>query len=201
MNKKESSTKEALIVSTMELLWERGYVGMSPKAILRHADVGQGSMYHHFTGKAELARDAIGRSADNLQAQAALQLSVPGTALAKIDAFLARERDILRGCQIGRLAHDPDIIDTEMLRVQLAQAFEGVRRLLAAVLVDGVAKGELPVSLNPELTAETILATLQGGYVLARAAHSDAPFRSAIGGLQAMLRALECGAAARATAQ
>ncbi|MYZ14653.1 helix-turn-helix domain-containing protein, partial [Streptomyces sp. SID337] len=40
------STPERLIESTRELLWERGYVGTSPKAIQQHAGAGQGSMYH-----------------------------------------------------------------------------------------------------------------------------------------------------------
>ena len=48
-----------LIESTQELLWERGYTGTSPKAIQALAGVGQGSMYHHFEGKADLARAAI----------------------------------------------------------------------------------------------------------------------------------------------
>ncbi|SOE25581.1 transcriptional regulator, TetR family [Streptomyces sp. OK228] len=39
------STPERLIESTRELLWERGYVGTSPKAIQEHAGAGQGSMY------------------------------------------------------------------------------------------------------------------------------------------------------------
>ncbi len=39
------STSERLIESTRDLLWERGYVGTSPKAILERAEAGQGSMY------------------------------------------------------------------------------------------------------------------------------------------------------------
>src|SRR3954468_17749100 len=50
------STPERLIESTRELLWERGYVGTSPKAILERSGAGQGSMYHHFKGgKPDLA--------------------------------------------------------------------------------------------------------------------------------------------------
>ncbi len=43
-------TGEALIASTQKLLWTRGYTGMSPRAILDHSSVGQGSLYHHFEG-------------------------------------------------------------------------------------------------------------------------------------------------------
>ncbi|MDC7802356.1 TetR family transcriptional regulator [Sphingomonas sp. BLCC-B65] len=50
-------TKTRLVEAAQELLWERGYAATSPKDILRRADAGQGSMYHHFDGKQELALD------------------------------------------------------------------------------------------------------------------------------------------------
>jgi AcrR family transcriptional regulator len=70
---------ERLIRSTQELLWERGYVGTSPKAIQRAADAGQGSMYHHFSGKAELAKTAIERSGVELRAAAEQQFGGSAT--------------------------------------------------------------------------------------------------------------------------
>ena len=180
--------KETLIASTQELLWQRGYVGTSPRDILQHSGVGQGSMYHHFSGKAELACVAIQRSAENLQAQAKTHLAAPGSAIVRITTFLERERDILRGCQMGRLAMDPDIIATENLRQPLEDAFAGLRNILIAVLTEGIEQGELAESLDANATAELILATMQGGYVLSRAANSEAPFRKAIKGLLAILK-------------
>lgn len=183
-------TRELLIASTQELLWERGYVGTSPKAILRHSGVGQGSMYHHFSGKGELACVAIQRSAEDLRALAEKQLSVPGTAIDKIMGFLERKRDILRGCPIGRLAHDPVIIETVMLRQSLANAFDGVRCLLVDVLRQGIERQELHKDLDVAGIAELILSTLQGGYVLAKAANSEIPFLNAIRGLRSLLWSL-----------
>ncbi|GHG09444.1 hypothetical protein GCM10018791_23330 [Streptomyces zaomyceticus] len=52
------STSERLIEATREPLWERGYVGTSPKAVQRAACAGQGSMYHHFAGKPDLTLPA-----------------------------------------------------------------------------------------------------------------------------------------------
>lgn len=71
------STSERLIESTRDLLWERGYVGTSPKAILERAGAGQGSMYHHFKGKPDLALTAIRRTAEQLRAAAERSLGVP----------------------------------------------------------------------------------------------------------------------------
>ena len=66
-DKKIDSSREKLITNMQKLLWERGYIGTSPKLIQKMADVGQGSMYHHFSSKADLALEAIKRNADELQ--------------------------------------------------------------------------------------------------------------------------------------
>ncbi|MEV5961912.1 TetR/AcrR family transcriptional regulator [Kribbella sp. NPDC051952] len=180
-------TVERLIRSTQELLWERGYVGTSPKAIQRAADAGQGSMYHHFTGKAELAKAAIERSSQELKSAAVEQFSGSGTATEKISGYLERERDVLRGCRIGRLTADPDVMGDPELRAPVAETFDWLRRELAGIVAEGKRNGEYPDSLDPEQTAATIAAVLQGGYVLARAAGSVEPFELAIQGLVNLL--------------
>jgi TetR/AcrR family transcriptional regulator, transcriptional repressor for nem operon len=63
---KPLDAKERLIGSARELLWERGFVGMSAKAIQLRASAGQGSMYHHFENKAALGLAAIERSTEEL---------------------------------------------------------------------------------------------------------------------------------------
>ena len=176
-------TVERLIRSTQELLWERGYVGTSPKAIQRAADAGQGSMYHHFAGKAELAKAAIERSGQELRAAAAEQFDRPGTATDRISAYLEREREVLKGCRIGRLTADPDVMADPDLRAPVAETFDWLRARLADVVAEGKRNGEYPDTLDPESTAATIAAVLQGGYVLARAAGSVEPFELAVQGL------------------
>src|SRR5258707_410721 len=121
-------TVDRLIESTRELLWERGYVGTSPKAIQQRAGVGQGSMYHHFTGKPDLALAAISRTAEELRAAAEAQLSAPGTTVERITAYLRRERDVLRGCPVGRLTQDPDIVASPELRHPLDETLDWLGR-------------------------------------------------------------------------
>ncbi|NIH87025.1 AcrR family transcriptional regulator [Amycolatopsis granulosa] len=182
-------TAERLIRSTQELLWDRGYVGTSPKAIQQHARAGQGSMYHHFAGKADLALAAIQRSAAELRAEAEAALGGHGTALDRLDAYLLRERDVLRGCRLGRLAHDPDIVASEELRRPVHETFDWLRQRLAGVVADGVRHDELPAALDPDAIAAAIAAVVQGGYVLARATGSPDSFARAIDGLRRLLGA------------
>jgi TetR/AcrR family transcriptional repressor of nem operon len=181
------STRERLIESARELLWERGYVGTSPKAIQQRAEAGQGSMYHHFTGKPDLALEAVRRTAAQLRAAADAELSRPGTAIERITAYLRRERDVLRGCPIGRLTQDPDIVADPALRGPVEETFTWLRRRLAEVIAEGVAAGELAAGLDPDATAATVIAVLQGGYVLAKAADSAEPFDRAVSGVLGLL--------------
>ncbi|MDF3299434.1 TetR/AcrR family transcriptional regulator [Streptomyces tropicalis] len=181
------STREQLITSTRELLWERGYVGTSPKAVLQRAGVGQGSMYHHFSGKRDLALAAIRRTAEELRAKAEEQFTATGTALERISAYLQRERDVLKGCPVGRLTQDPDVMADPALRAPVDETFDWLRHRLAAVLKEGRDDGELNAAMNPAETASMVVAVLQGGYVLARAAHSTEPFQHAVAGVLGLL--------------
>ncbi|MFF2778494.1 TetR/AcrR family transcriptional regulator [Streptomyces sp. NPDC058052] len=180
---------ERLIESTRELLWERGYTGTSPKAIQQRAGAGQGSMYHHFAGKPDLALAAIRRTAEEMRAKAEEQFSAPGTVLERIAAYLHRERDVLRGCPIGRLTQDPDVMADPALRAPVDETLAWLRTRLAGLMAEGRERGELDAALDPRATAATVVATLQGGYVLARAAHSVQPFDQAIAGVLGLLAA------------
>jgi AcrR family transcriptional regulator len=181
------STRERLIESTRTLLWERGYVGTSPKSIQQLAGAGQGSMYHHFSGKEELARAAIDRTAEEMRAGVDARLSGPGTALERISAYLRRERDVLKGCPIGRLTQDPEVMAAPALRQPVEETFTWLRTRLTSVLADGIDAGELSPAIDPAATAQAIVAALQGGYVLARAAGGVAPFEQAIEGILTLL--------------
>ncbi|HET6855654.1 MAG TPA: TetR/AcrR family transcriptional regulator [Streptomyces sp.] len=183
------STPERLIEATRDLLWDRGYVGTSPKAIQQHAGAGQGSMYHHFAGKPDLALAAIRRTADEMRATAEVALSEGGSACERISAYLLRERDVLRGCPVGRLTMDPDVIADDTLRAPVDETLDWLRGRLAAIVEEGVSQGELSVALDPAETAAAIVATVQGGYVLARASGSPAAFDLAVRGLLALLTA------------
>jgi TetR/AcrR family transcriptional regulator, transcriptional repressor for nem operon len=180
-------TREQLIESTRELLWERGYVGTSPKAIQQRSGAGQGSMYHHFDGKHGLALAAIERNAADLVARAEADLGGPGSVTERVGRYMRRERAALRGCPVGRLTMDPDVMADQELRRPVADAFAAVRARLAAVLAAGRENGELDPSVDPAAVATTLIAVLQGGYVLARAAGSADTYPQAVEGALGLL--------------
>jgi len=183
-----SDARERLIEGTRQLLWDRGYVGTSPTAIWKAAGVGQGSMYHHFDGKPDLVLAAEERAAGEMQDQVRRILSGEGSAYDRIAGYLLKERDALRGCPIGRLAADPDIAGDDTLRAPVRETFAVLHECLVAAIEEGKAGGEFRDDLDAAGTAYALSAVIQGGYTLARAEGSVAPFDRAVQGALELLR-------------
>ncbi len=183
----EATTKTRLVESARALLWERGYTAMSPRAVLDAADVGQGSMYHHFRGKEDLARAAVDVNADEMRSQVEADLAGPGTAVERLTRYLRRERDVLRGCRFGKLAQDPQAAGSPLLGPRIEETFRWLVEQLTAVVREGQVAGELDPSLDARQVAAAVAATLQGAYVLARAEHDPAAFDTSIEGVLALL--------------
>ncbi len=184
------TARERLIEAMRELMWERGYVGTSPQAILSRAGVGQGSMYHHFAGKADLAGEALRRNAETMLANGERVLGADGPAIDRIVAYLRRPREALKGCRIGRMTEDPDVVGDAALRQPVDEVLGWYQERIAQVLAEGQAAGELRPGFEPRQVAAAVTAVVQGGYVLAKAAQSAEPYDNAVEGAVTMLTAL-----------
>jgi TetR/AcrR family transcriptional regulator, transcriptional repressor for nem operon len=181
-------TRERLVETMSELMWERGYADTSPRAVRERAGVGQGSLYHHFPTKRDLALAALERNVADLL-PAASELDGPGDPMARIEAYLMRPRDALKGCKVGRMTQDPQVREDPVLLAPVARAFAQVHASWVKVLREAVAAGELRDDLDPGRLAHTLMAILQGGYVLAIAQQDPGPFDDARAGALDLLRA------------
>jgi AcrR family transcriptional regulator len=144
-------------------------------------------MYHHFAGKQELALAAIERSTADLASRAERDLGGAGSAVERVTRYLRRSREALRGCPVGRLTMDPEVMADPELRRPVEATFAAIRDRLAQVLDEGRADGELDRSLDATATAAALIAVLQGGYVLARASGSADSFAQAVDGALGLL--------------
>lgn len=184
-------TKERLISATQDLLWERGYAATSPKDILRKAEAGQGSMYHHFSGKQDLAVTALEETAAGMRASAEELLHGEGSPVERVRAYLTRQRDSLKGCRIGRMTYDTDVLVSPELLAPVAQTLAWLVAALADVIAEGIECGQLRADVDAREVASMLVATIQGGYVLARAGQDPAAFDAAVRGALQSLTALE----------
>jgi AcrR family transcriptional regulator len=120
------SSRERLVDTMGELMWERGYADTSPREVRQRAGVGQGSMYHHFATKRDLALAALERNVQDLLPAAAELDGTDGSPMARIEAYLMRPRDALKGCKVGRMTQDPQVREDPALLAPVSRAFADV---------------------------------------------------------------------------
>jgi AcrR family transcriptional regulator len=180
------SKKEELIAAARELLAENGYQATSPRDIQERAGAGQGSFYHHFRSKQQLAAIALAETAAEMTA-ALDDIFVPQKEpMGRIWDYLTQARDPLRGCRLGRIAQESAIAE-EPLRAPIAGYFADVEGRIVAALSEAESAGTVSLHLQPEDIAATLVAVVQGGYIVARAGANPALMDAAVRGAVEML--------------
>ena len=184
-----SSAYDRLISTTKKLLWEKGYESTSPKDIQKLSEVGQGSFYHHFSSKKKLAIAALEETL--LELSNGLENLTKGkNSFEKIEFYLTAPRDALRGCKLGRLAMEKSVIDDQELIEPLVKYFEKVTKRLENILKEGQDSCEFKSGFPVHEVASSVIAIVQGGYVLSRIMKSSKPLESATNGALVMLKSL-----------
>jgi TetR/AcrR family transcriptional repressor of nem operon len=188
------TSRELLLKSMAELLWERGYAATSPRDVMARAGVGQGSMYHHFSGKHDLAVEALSGVIAAMTQDSLSLLDGDGSPLERMKRYLSLPRPAIRGCRVGRMTQDPQVVSDAELIAVVAGAFGTVLDRWERVIAEAVAAGELPRDVVPGELARTLAAVIQGGYVLARARGERGPMDAAIRGAISLLDAANVAA-------
>ncbi|PRZ05112.1 TetR family transcriptional regulator [Isoptericola sp. CG 20/1183] len=176
------ATRDRLVAAAQELFAAQGVGATSPRQVLAASGVGQGSLYHHFPAKHDLAVAAVSATADQALAAALQELSGDSPALGRVLAYLERPRDALAGCRVGRLTSDQAVMDDDDLRATVRTFFDRLVATVAEVLTEA---GVPPDDATDR--AHAAVAVVQGGYVLARATGDPQAMRAAVRGFVTLL--------------
>lgn len=144
-------------------------------------------MYHHFSDKEDLATTALKSSAKEIREDAEKIFKGSGTATEKLISYLERERDTLRGCPIGRMTYDTEVLATPSLLEPVSDSLNWLVKEITKIVESGVKHHELNPTVDARSLASMIVAVVQGGYVLSRANQDPTEFDSAIHGIKQLL--------------
>ncbi|MBT9446781.1 MAG: TetR/AcrR family transcriptional regulator [Hyphomonadaceae bacterium] len=183
-------TRQAILDAAKKLLWLQGFEGMSPRDVMDESGAGQGSLYHHFRSKKDLAAAALDDIEGELTEKARNAFGSGRAPLLRIRTYLMQARDGLKGCRLGRLANERAVLDDGELRARLDRYFRTVIGLLADALAEARRDGALPKRINVDDLATLLLASVQGGFVLSRATQDAAAVTRATRGAWALLSGL-----------
>jgi AcrR family transcriptional regulator len=186
---KTGNKRDRLIDATKTLLWKIGYETMSPKKILQESGAGQGSLYHHFSGKMALASTALDEMEAEMHARFDQVFASQSSPIKRLQAYLTLEREGLKGCRLGRLANETSIAD-ETLRAPLERYFSHVQTVVTQTLHEAIQQGEIDKTISPADIAAALVAVVQGGYTLCRIHQDPAHIKRATHGALTMLNAL-----------
>jgi TetR/AcrR family transcriptional regulator, transcriptional repressor for nem operon len=183
---KGARTRARIVEQAAALIHERGVAGTSLEDV-KVAEVSGSQMYHYFPDKNELVQAVIDYQADaivNRQRQA-LGSANGVEAWRNMVITAAKRTKAKGGCQLGSLVGQLAESDPEA-RALIAAGFDQ----WAAAIGDGLrslhADGKLPSGIDPDDLATTLLATLQGGLLLAQVLRDPSPFETAIDTLFAL---------------
>src|SRR5258708_38923360 len=146
-----SGPRSGLVLTAMQLFWEKGYNSTSIADVLPTAKVNSGSVYYFFPSKADLLAAVLDRYHEGIGPML-LEPAWAGVEdpIERIFALLARYRqsladtDCFYGCPIGSLAlelHEPD----PPVRERLAKNFSAWIDAIAECFEQG--KAPLPARL------------------------------------------------------
>lgn len=194
-----NDTRDRIVMTAMQLFWEKGFHSTSVADILKAAGANSGSLYHFFPGKQDLLIAVLEAYLHGIRPML-LDPAWDGVddPIERIFALLARYRqlildtDCFYGCPIGSLAlelHEPDPVVREKLAANFQAWTEAIRECL-----DG-AGDRLPAWADRDQLAQFILTVMEGGVMQARTHREVAPFDASVAQLRQYLDQLEHAAA------
>src|SRR5258705_7259899 len=160
--------KGELVKAAKKLMWERGYEAVSPRDLLEESGAGQGSLYHHFKGKMDLASVALAEVSDEMRELARETVGADGSALDRVIRYLDVSRDGLKGCRMGRFAAESSIAEAS-LRKPVERYFRELQEILAGALREAQSDGEIAKRLDASDLALMLITDVQGGCVVSGA--------------------------------
>ena len=199
-----SDTRTRILMTAMELFWEKGFGSTSIADILSRSQVHSGSLYHFFPGKQDVLVGVLELYRDGIE-EWLLKPNWEGVEdpIERIFALLNGYRiqlittDCTYGCPIGNIAleiHEPDPKVRELLAANFTNWSRAVERCLDA------AEDRLPRDTDRAALAEYILTVMEGAVMQARTFRELGYFDRNIAMLREHLGLLESKAYAKPVA-
>ncbi len=184
---KGARTRARIVEEAAALIHERGVAATTLEDVKAAAEVSGSQLYHYFPDKDELVQAVIDYQADTIVGNNRRALGSAKGLEAWRNMLITgvRSNEGKGGCALGSLGGQLAESDPEA-RALIAAGFDH----WAAAISDGLralhADGKLPSDIDLDDLAVTLLATLQGGLLLAQVQRSTRPFETAVDTLLAL---------------
>lgn len=183
---KGRATRARIIDAAARLMYEKGAANTSLEDVRKAAKASGSQMSHYFADKRSLIRAVIAHQAD------AVMADHHDPTVGDLDSIAAlrtwarriveqqRAQNFAGGCRLGSLAAELVESDAE-LRADFTAGFERWEEMLRRGLLTMQRRGDLGPDADPDALAASLLAAVQGGYLLAQAQRDAHGLEAALG--------------------
>ena len=184
---KGARTRARIVEEAATLIHERGVASTTLEDVKVAAEVSGSQMYHYFPDKDDLVQAVIDYNAEGIVSRNRQVLAGANgvEAWQKMVITAAKRTKAKGGCQLGSLVGQLAESDPEA-RARIASGFDQWAAAIGDGLRSAQTEGKFPSGVDPDDLATTLLATLEGGLLLAQVQQSSQPFETAINTLLAL---------------
>jgi AcrR family transcriptional regulator len=184
LTRRGETTRARIVEAAAHLMYRNGVAATTLDEVREQSGTSKSQLYRHFPDKDALVQAVIGLRSAQVIAREQQRLeeldSIRGLELWR--TALVRDNELQNGaygCALGSMANE--LSDSnDQARVVLDETLHRWERLL----VDGFERmrssGVLREDVDPQKLAVGMMAALQGGYLLAQAAHDSTPMAVAL---------------------
>jgi AcrR family transcriptional regulator len=151
-----------LAAAAIRVIADVGLEGTKLRDVASEAGWTTGALTHYFADKRELLKLAMQSSLEHLHSRHLADIAARGDALTVVlEQALPLDEDRLRHWKVTLALTTQSWTDTELARIK-RRAYRRWRRSIAAALADGIKAGEYVAGLDPETTADELIALVDG---------------------------------------
>lgn len=191
--KKSSSTADDILACTRSLIVKGGYNGFSYADIADVIGIRKPSIHHHFPSKAELVTTLVARYRNEAEEGIANIEHAISAPLDQLRAYIGYWKTCIGDasapfCVCALLANELPVLP-EAIATEIRAYFRFLSGWLASVLERGAAQGTIVLRDTARIEAETLMATVHGAMLSARAYGETAIFGTVLDPILARLSA------------
>jgi AcrR family transcriptional regulator len=184
LTRRGATTRARIVEAAAHLMYRNGVAATTLDDVREASGTSKSQLYRHFPDKSALVQAVIGLRSAQVLAREEERLRELDS-LRGLEAWrdaLVRANELQNGaygCALGSMANELSDSDDEA-RIVLNDTLQQWERLLVEGFERMRASGVLREDVDPQKLAVGMMAALQGGYLLAQAAHDSSPMATAL---------------------
>ena len=168
MPRSKAYSEDIVLTRAMQVFWNHGYKATSVRLLEKEMGINQFSIYSSFSNKKKLFIESIRKYREHVKKNVYYSLLQKDVGLAELKVFLQSYAQGLnagdgtkKGCLVVNTAAEVGNKDSDIAH-EISRYYDFIRDMLKTVLLNAVAKGEVPPDTDVEKQSSFFLGIMQG---------------------------------------